>query len=69
MEESFEAKLRNQLTPFFNLIDLLQFKNKHPNINSIDDLEKIIKQEITTCETNKEEIRKLLTLIENRSTV
>lgn len=62
-EETDCAKLRNQLSPFYNLVSMLHLNHHNGKITQL------IMREALQCEENKVEINRLLASIENSSPI
>ena len=60
--ETLEAKLRNQLTPFYTLSGIITAIELNPD--KAEELKKIVKETAIICENNKPKINELLLLIE-----
>lgn len=64
--ETLEAKLRNQLSPIYNLADMILIMNQHPEKEA--ELKSIVLAEATKVVENKQRIEFLLSGIEAKTT-
>lgn len=58
--ETIQAKIRNKLTPFWALTELMSDDEKWGKFNSTDEGRQLIKEMVTQCNLNKETLLELI---------
>ena len=58
--ETIQAKIRNKLTPFWTLTELMSDDEKWGKFNSTEEGRQLIKEMVTQCNLNKETLLELI---------